>query len=58
MKELGLFSLQGRRPVTDVIAVFKYVEGSYREEGNKLYYTTAGVKTRRNGLNVKVASLR
>lgn len=58
MKELGLFSLQGRRPVTDMIAVFKYVEGSYREEENKLYCTTAGVRTRRNGLNLKVARLR
>lgn len=58
MKELGLFSLQGRRPVTDTIAVFKYVEGSYGEEGNKLYCTTAGVRMRRNGLNLKVARLR
>lgn len=58
MKELGLFSLQGRRPVTDMIAAFKYVEGSSREEGNKLYGMTAGVRTRRKGLNLKVARLR
>lgn len=57
MKELGLFSLQGRRPVTDMIAVFKYVEGSYGEEGNKPYCKAAGAG-RRNGLNLKVARLR
>lgn len=41
MKEWGLFSLEGTRPVTDMIVVFKYVEGSYREEGNKLHCLTA-----------------
>lgn len=58
MKELGLFSLQGRRPVTDVIAMFNYVEGSYREEGNQLCCTMTWVRLRRNGLHLKVARLR
>lgn len=58
IKEMELFSLQARRPVTDVIEVFKYVEGSYREKGNKLYCTTAGVRMRRNALNLEVAKLK
>lgn len=41
MKEWVLFSLQGTRPVKDMIIVFKYVEGSCGEEGNKLYCLTA-----------------
>jgi len=47
MKELGLFSLQERRPVTDTIAVFKYVKGSYGEEGDQLCCTAAGVGMRK-----------
>lgn len=58
MKELELFSLQERRPVTDVIAMFNYVEGYYREERNKLCCTIAWVRLRRNGLHLKVARLR
>lgn len=33
MKELGLFSLQGRRPIRGMRAVCKYVDGCRREGG-------------------------
>lgn len=46
LKELGLFSLE--KAYADLIPVFQYLKGSYREEGGSLFTRSHTEKTRGN----------
>ena len=52
LRELGLFCLEKRRLRGDLIVVFQYLKGSYREEGDRLLSRVCGYRTRGNGLSM------
>uniref|UniRef100_A0A803TZL7 Reverse transcriptase domain-containing protein n=1 Tax=Anolis carolinensis TaxID=28377 RepID=A0A803TZL7_ANOCA len=52
LKELGMFSLQERRLRGDMIAMYKYVRRSHREEGASLFSAALQTRTRNNGKEI------
>ena len=50
LKELGMYSLEKRRLRRDMIALFKYFEGSHTEEGQDLFLIIPECRTCGNGL--------
>ena len=49
VKELGVFSLEIRRLIGDLITVFQCLKGSYKEDGDSLFTRSHMEKTRGNG---------
>ena len=37
LRELGMFSLEKRRPQGDLIVAFEYLKGAYKQEGERLF---------------------
>jgi len=58
LRELGLFSLEKRRLQGDLIAVFQYIKGAYRKDGENLFIRTYCNRTRDNGFKLKEGRLR
>jgi len=42
-RELGLFSLEKRRPWRDIIVTFQYLKGASKKDGDKLFAIGQGV---------------
>jgi len=54
-REMGLFSLEKRRPQRDLRAAFQYLKGACKKAGERLFTRTCSNRTRGSGFKLKEA---
>ena len=55
---MAMFSLEKRRLRGDMIALFKYLKGCHKEEGQDMFSIIPECRTHNNGLKLKEARFR
>ena len=58
LRQLGLFSLEKRRPRGDLMAAFQYLKGTYKKEGIQLYEWVDNGRTRGNSFKLREGRFR
>ena len=57
LRDLGLFSLEKRRPQGDLMAAFQYLKEGYKKEGDRIFSKVWCDRTKGNGSKLKGGEL-
>jgi len=58
LRELGLFSMEKKRLLADLIVSFQYLRGAYRKDGDNIFSKSYCDRTRSNGFKLTEGKFR